>query len=99
MRIFTDNSKSVALDRQLVDLFFQAKVVPLNKDYAFFLAIDTGVVNKPTKVQLNLMNSIPLPVDSIITIDLPKMNIEAPSSLRKSYIVNSGTLSLTLIHR
>jgi ABC-type amino acid transport substrate-binding protein len=43
------------------------------------------------------MNSIPLPHDSIITIDLPKMNIEAPPSLRKSYVVDAGSLSCSAI--
>jgi hypothetical protein len=40
-----------------------------------------------------LKNNVPLPHDSIITITLPKMNLEAPRSLRKSYIVDPNNLS------
>lgn len=97
MRIFTDSSKSNPLDQQLIDLLLQAEVEPLDTDHAFFSSMDTGEVNKATKVQLNLMNSIPLPKDVIITIDMPKMNIEAPRSLRKSYVVDSGSLGCTSI--
>ena len=70
---------------------------PLDSDQAYFTPVDTGEVNKATKVQLNLMNNIRLPHDSIITIDMPKMNIAAPRSLRKSYVVDEGSLSCTAV--
>jgi hypothetical protein len=54
--------------------------------------MSTGQVNEPTVVQLNLINSIALPAGSIITIDLPKMNLEAPRSLRKSYVVDPDNM-------
>ncbi len=72
-------------------------MVPLDEDQAFITAIETGEVNKPTKVHLNLVNSIPLPAGSIITIDLPKMNSEAPPSLRKNYIFDVGNLDCSAI--
>ena len=48
-------------------------------------------------MQLNLINNIPIPHDSIITIDMPKMNIAAPRSLRKSYVVDSDNIICTAI--
>ena len=76
---------------------FQAEVEPLISGNSYFTPMDTGEVNKETKVQLNLINNIPLPHDSIITIDMPKMNIDAPRSLRKSYIVDSDNIVCTAI--
>ena len=45
----------------------------------------TGEVSKATPTILNLKASVSLPKNTIITIDFPKVNPEAPESEQKSY--------------
>ena len=66
----------------------KASVEPLSSEHSTIQAVifgGTGEVGKPTKTILNLKASVPLPKDTIITIDFPKYNTEAPSSEQTSY--------------
>ena len=65
----------------------KASVEPLSSEHSTIqVAPDgTGVVGEATKTILNLKASVPLPEDTIITIEFPKLNPEAPESEQKSY--------------
>lgn len=57
----------------------------------------TGEVGKPTIVILTLRSTLAMPNDTVIILTFPKFNPEAPSSLRKSYVVSSSKLTCTAI--
>ena len=70
---------------------------PLTPDHAFFEQLSeadggTGEVSKPTKTVLNLKTGIVMPAGTIITIDFPRFNPEAPGSLQKSYFLDSDNV-------
>ena len=97
MRTYTDASKSKLMDYQLLDLGIRASAEKLLEETTQIVALKdseggTGEVGKPTKVQFKCKNAVPLPPNTIIIIDFPKFNPEAPRSRRRSYFVNpAGT--------
>ena len=76
----------------------KAKFEPLSPEHSTIVAVvggifrgkkNVGEVGKPTEVTLTLQPSVPLPKDTIITIDFPKANPEAPVSEQRSYFGDS----------
>ena len=93
MNIYTNSGRSTKLDYQDVDLFYTATMATLTSDKAKLVQVadskgGTGEVSKPTKVQLQLTLGIAMPKDTVITMDFPKFNPQASTSLRKSYFVD-----------
>ena len=88
MRIYSDASKSELSDKQLDDLYMSADYIEIEAEYNILNQTDgsSREVGKKTAAELTLKSNVPLPSTAFITVDMPKLNPDAPRPLRRPYI-------------